>query len=332
MDLVGLLLSIVVGLIPTVIYSGFVNWLDQYEKEPWWLLTLAFVWGTVPAATIALLAQWILDIPTTWLFSGAGLAYEILGSGVWAPITEEIAKGLGVVIILVLAHREMDSVLDGIIYGAMAGLGFALTENVLYLASVLTEDGWGSWAIVVLLRTIPFGLNHALFSGLTGAGLATADLHRKTWARFAAPFAGLAAGVVLHSIHNLGAALAQGTCWTICVSFLLDWGGVLFLSVLVVLIWRQEKSWIAEQLPGEVSDDLYRLIASWRRWQSARWSVLLQGDTKTWRRLHRVRRAAIELAFKKHRLAVSGPHAKTEQEIDGYRRQLAELNSQSANS
>jgi hypothetical protein len=43
-----------------------------------------------------------------------------------------------------------------------------------------------------------------------------------------------------------------------------------------------------------------------------------------------VRRAAIELAFKKHRLAVSGPHAKTEQEIDGYRRQLAAFNSRPA--
>ncbi len=168
--MVGLLLSIVVGLIPTVIYGGFVNWLDQHEKEPWWLLTLAFVWGTVPAAAIALVAQWVLDIPTTWVFSGASLAYEILGSGVWAPITEEVAKGLGVVIILLLARREMDSVLDGIIYGAMTGLGFALTENVLYFGTALAEDGWGSWAIVVLLRTIPFGLNHALFSGLTGAG------------------------------------------------------------------------------------------------------------------------------------------------------------------
>jgi hypothetical protein len=46
--------------------------------------------------------------------------------------------------------------------------------------------------------------------------------------------------------------------------------------------------------------------------------------------LQRVRRAAIEIAFRIHRLAVSGPHAKTEREIDGHRRQLAELNSQSA--
>lgn len=78
-------------------------------------------------------------------------------------------------------------------------VGFALTENVLYFGSALAEDGWGSWAIVVLLQTIPFGLNHALLSGLTGAGLATAYLHRKAGARFAAPLTALRHAPALHA-------------------------------------------------------------------------------------------------------------------------------------
>ena len=42
------------ALIPTTVYVLFVWWLDRYEKEPLWLLALAFLWGAVPAAIISL--------------------------------------------------------------------------------------------------------------------------------------------------------------------------------------------------------------------------------------------------------------------------------------
>jgi hypothetical protein len=129
MCIIGLIASVIVGLVPAIAYAGFVIWLDRHEREPWWLLLLSFMWGAIPGVIIALIAQTLLDIPTTWVLAQASLAYEIVGSSLWAPITEEIAKGLGVILIMVLAHREIDSILDGIIYGALAGLGFAFTED-----------------------------------------------------------------------------------------------------------------------------------------------------------------------------------------------------------
>ncbi len=325
MLLVGLLASVVVGMIPAALYAGFVLWLDQHEKEPWWLLLLAFLWGAVPAVIMALIAQLLLDIPTTWVLADAGLAYEVVGSSIWAPITEEIAKGLGVLLVMVVARREIDSVLDGIIYGALAGLGFAFTENVLYFVGAFAEEGWGSWALIVLLRTIPFGLNHALFTGLIGAGVAAAYLARKQWLRLAAVPTGLLAGMLFHSIHNLGSSLSGESCTPICLSFLFDWAGILLLGVAVVLVWRQEKSWIAGQLPGEVSEELYHLFTSWRVWQKARWSALLSADLARWRWLRHVRQAATELAFNMHKLAVRGADPRAEQEVARYRQRLAEL-------
>jgi hypothetical protein len=265
-----------------------------------------------------------LDIPTTWVLNQTTIAYEIVGSSIWAPITEEISKGLGIILILVLAHREIDSVLDGIIYGALAGLGFAFTENVLYFGMAIVEDGWGSWAIVVLLRTIPFGLNHALFTGLTGAGVAAAYLNRNSLIKLLAVPSGLLAGMGFHGIHNLGASLAGESCAPICMSFVFDWGGVLMLGVLVVLVWRQEKGWIVEQLAGEVSGAVFQTITSWQRWQGARWGALVRGDITTWRKWRQIRQAAAELAFKKQRAADGRQDSQTEKDIERYRQRLVE--------
>lgn len=323
--LLGILLCLLFSLIPTAIYGWFVNWLDRYEKEPWWLLATAFAWGAIPAIIMALIAQIVLDIPTTWVLSGEGLAYEIVGGSVWAPLTEEFAKGLGLVLILVLARREVDNILDGIVYGAMAGLGFAFTENLFYFGGALVEGGWGDWAFVVLLRTVPFGLNHAFFSGMMGAGLGLAYLSQNPLARIFGLLSGFVTAVTFHGLHNLGAALAAGNCLTICLSFLVDWGGILLLGILIALIWRQEKSWMAEQLTGEITPEVYQMITSWGRWQGSRWEALLRGDLAEWRRLGHLRHAAAELAFGKQRLARLGQDGAMQREIERYRLQLVEL-------
>jgi RsiW-degrading membrane proteinase PrsW (M82 family) len=321
----GFLLCVVAGLVPTVIYGWFVNWLDRHEKEPWWLLALVFLWGAVPAFIMAVGAQLLLDIPTNMTWSEAELAHELVNASVWAPLTEEIAKGLGIVLILALARREIDSVLDGVIYGAMAGLGFAFVENVLYFGAALAEDGWGGWALTVALRTIPFGLNHALFTGLTGAGLGIAYLSRKPWVKLLAPPGGLAAGMLFHGLHNLGATLADINCLTICGSFVLDWGGIFMLGALVGLVWRQEREWMVEYLAGEVTDEVYQAVTSWQNWRSARYKTLMRGDIAAWRELGRLRQAATELAFQKRKLAQRGHDPATQRDIDRYRLQLAEL-------
>jgi RsiW-degrading membrane proteinase PrsW (M82 family) len=323
--IVGVLLSIFAALIPTAIYGWFVNWLDRHEKEPWWLQALVFLWGAVPAFFLALIAQLLLDIPTTWVLAEEELTSELVGGSLWAPVTEEIAKGLGVVLVLVLARREMDSILDGIVYGAMAGLGFAFTENILYFGGALVEEGWGGWAFTVLLRTIPFGLNHAFFSGLTGAGLGAAYLSFRRQVKWGAPVGGLAAGMLFHGVHNLGASLAAANCLSICLSFVVDWGGILMLGVLIALVWRQEKSWIVEHLAGEVTDEVLQLIITWKLWRRARWKALVQLDRAAWREQSQLRQDATELAFKKHQMTRRGQDPKTQREIEGYRQRLAEL-------
>ena len=87
---------------------------------------LAFFWGAVVATAAALvlqsLDQIVLGTPDDW------------SAAIVAPITEEGAKGLFILLLLWFRRRVIDGVLDGIVYAGLVGVGFAFTENILYLA------------------------------------------------------------------------------------------------------------------------------------------------------------------------------------------------------
>jgi cytochrome c biogenesis protein ResB len=114
-------------------------------------------------------------------------------------------------------------------------------------------------------------------------------------------------------------------CLALCGSFVLDWGGILMLGVLVSLVWRQEREWMVEYLAGEVTDEVFQTVTSWKSWRSARWGALMRGDIAAWRELRRLRQAATELAFNKRKLAQRGQAPVIQKDIDRYRLQLAEL-------
>ena len=328
--LLGIILSLLASGLATALYAWLVWWLDRYEKEPWWLLAIAFLWGALPAVVLSAVAELILDIPISVM--GQGLAYEVAGSSLIAPVVEECAKGLIVFGILLVTRREMDSVLDGIVYGAMAGLGFALTENFFYFMGSLQEGGWGTWVMVVFIRAVVFGLNHAFFTGITGAAVGFARLSASYLGRFVVPLLGLMGAVIFHSVHNFGSTLASVTCLSLLVSLVSDWSGIVMLALAIGLAWRQENGWIRAQLASEVGTTLqreaYELTVSYSKRLGVQWGALLRGDLRTWRLSQRLTQTATELAFKKQQLASLGDEGGNLQVIERLRAQLAALQAQ----
>jgi RsiW-degrading membrane proteinase PrsW (M82 family) len=328
--LLGIILSLLASGLATALYAWLVWWLDRYEKEPWWLLATAFMWGAVPAVVLSAVAELILDIPISVL--GQGLAYEVAGSSLIAPVVEECAKGLVVFGILLLTRREMDSVLDGIVYGAMAGLGFALTENFFYFMGSLQEGGWSTWVMVVFIRAVVFGLNHAFFTGITGAAVGYARLSTNDLGRYVVPLLGLIGAVIFHSVHNFGSTLASVTCFSLLVSLFSDWGGLVMLALAIGLAWRQEKEWIRTQLASEVGTtlrrEIYELAVSYSKRTGVQWGALLRGDLRAWRLSQRLTQTATELAFKKQQLATLGDEGDSRQVIERLRAQLVALQAQ----
>ncbi len=185
--MLSLLIILLAAIVPTYLYVRLFYWADRYEREPRWLATVAFLWGAIPAIIASLIGEMIVEVPIgdAALMTGS-IFSAILEDAIYAPIIEELTKGFALLLIFWFMRREFDGVLDGLIYGALIGFGFAMTENIFYFIGAFDEGGFGNLAIVIILRTVIFGLNHALYTGLTGIGLgfarnATTSLGRLIW-------------------------------------------------------------------------------------------------------------------------------------------------------
>jgi RsiW-degrading membrane proteinase PrsW (M82 family) len=138
-----LLITAIALTVPTAIYIFLVRSVDRYEKEPPLYLAYAFIWGAVPAIIAALVLQIAFSIPVMLLFGDATLQSELVQAAVGAPVSEEILKGMAVALIYLTQRQEFDGWVDGMVYGAMAGFGFAYVENIFYLMGTSGPGGMG---------------------------------------------------------------------------------------------------------------------------------------------------------------------------------------------
>jgi RsiW-degrading membrane proteinase PrsW (M82 family) len=299
-DVTAWLFSITAAVIPTVIYVLILWWFDRYEKEPRHLLWISFIWGAVPAVILSLAAEGFLGQPLGSLSESTA---ELMSSSVVAPVVEEIAKGLAVLVLFLFLRREFDDVLDGIIYGATVGFGFAMTENVFYFMRSLDSGGAQGLTLTIFLRSFVFGLNHALFLSVFGAALGYTRTAKPGCSAWVAAPLGLLGSIALHAAHNLFATLAEVTCFSLLLSLASDWGGVMVIFVVVLLAWQQEKRWITTHLQAEVASGLLTqeqldTISSYRRRLAAQWQAWSSGQRHQARQISRLAQLATELAFK----------------------------------
>jgi len=196
-------IGLVLAVIPFVIVWFAVRYIDRWEPEPRRLLVFAVAWGAIAAVAIAL----GVDLVITLLVGDLPAA---LSAVVQAPIVEELAKGAGILLIFVFARRAFDGPVDGIVYGALIGAGFALTENVQYFAISYLEGGPEQVATTFFLRAVLSPFAHVMFTSLTGFAFGLAA-RRGLGAGAALGYGipGVLAAIVLHALWNGSATFAN---------------------------------------------------------------------------------------------------------------------------
>jgi RsiW-degrading membrane proteinase PrsW (M82 family) len=182
------------ALLPPLGWAGLVLLLDRRTREPWAPLCASFLWG---AAAAALVAAEVND---------ALLATHGLGDAVprlLGPAVEELAKASALLVVLAVWPGALNDPLDGIVYGALAGLGFAATENLGYYTLAALQGGAPGLTRALWLRGLLQGMNHAAFTATVGAavGWAYGGGGRRP-ARAAIVLVGLALAVVVHAVWN----------------------------------------------------------------------------------------------------------------------------------
>jgi len=160
--------------------------------EPTPVIGWTFFWGVVIVFPVIMLATQFdgfvegLENPYH-----AALARASLQAG----LVEEAFKLL-VVVGYCMRHSTFDEPMDGLVYGAVASLGFAGLENVLYVSEALGGD-WRDVAIMRALTAVPA---HAVFGVIMGFYCARAHFdpdRRRKWLIMAFLVPG-----VLHSLYD----------------------------------------------------------------------------------------------------------------------------------
>jgi RsiW-degrading membrane proteinase PrsW (M82 family) len=301
--------------------------LDLYEREPLSLVVGALVWGAVAATTLSGFAN-----------DGWGLVVARVGgpefaarwtAALTAPFVEEILKGMGVVLIYLIAPDEFDDMMDGFVYGAVCGLGFAVVEDVFYFMGVF--GGRPSGVLQgFFVRVVASGLySHVLYTGLVGMGIGyvVSRRHRRPLKRRLTVLAGLSAAAVLgHFLWNSplldlfpaqpwsGADLLMIPVATAVKGLpLLGFG-----TLAVVLARRRERRWLrgalAEEIggPGVSADELSTLEHPRRRRAGVR-EMRTRAGSHAAALLRRLQREQVNLAMVRSKVASDDDPALIEQ-------------------
>ena len=277
-----------------------VRWLDLYEKEPRSLLIGAFVWGALVAVMFSGLGNDAWGVVIAKVF-GAEFASQ-WSAALTAPVIEETYKYLGIVVLYLIARTEIDDLIDGFVYGALIGLGFAVAEDIYYFIFVFGGDV-GSVLHGFWIRVIASGLyGHVTFTGIAGIGFAYFVTRR--WDQ---PFLRrllVAVGLLLLA---MAAHFVWNSPWLDDLPILLygAFKGLPFLIGLIVLLYlarRREHHALAEVLEGEVGKPgllgpEMALLRDPRTRRATRKLIRQAGGPEAERLLNQLQRGQIQLAL-----------------------------------
>jgi RsiW-degrading membrane proteinase PrsW (M82 family) len=307
---VGLVLGAMFVTPLVLVYFLFVRWCDRFEPEPLWLLVLAFGWGAVFATIGGAMgtgsAESVVSAAVGVKESHPGI--QALGATVFAPIFEEGFKAIGVfgiALLSALGLKEFDGALDGAIYGGVVGLGFTLTEDILYVAGEFVKHGLGGLIGLFFVRTVLLGLSHCTFTACTGLAVGIAA-ERGGIAKVLLPPIGLFFAMCMHAFHNglptffgePGAAVMILTSWIVDLAF---------FALLAVLVSR-DRAVVVRELSGEVGVRTglllpaeLAMVASYTRLGSRNLAYLLSHGWAVFSARRSKQLALVELAFVKMR-------------------------------
>ncbi|HSI83158.1 MAG: PrsW family intramembrane metalloprotease [Candidatus Methylacidiphilales bacterium] len=246
MNLLHLLVGMILATLPVPAYITVLLLLDRLEPEPPIMMAMAFIWGATGAVLYSVIANDTMGA-ISQAIAGHGDVSNFLGLSVFAPINEEFSKAFILLVFFIWRRREYDGLLDGMIYGSFAGLGFAMSENFLYYGRAFGSGGVQSALFLLFLRGVFCAFSHPLFTSLTGMGFAIAANSKHILIKIIAPVVGLMMAMGLHAFWNFWGtnviAKAAQSPWVGLTSIILIMfpGAVVMLSIAGYSLWCELK-------------------------------------------------------------------------------------------
>ena len=336
------LAALTIPIVPAIGINLLVNFMDRYEREPWFLRLAAFLWGALIAIPPALFIEKQVDTALQNILApGTSDVVRSALQGLNAGVTEETIKGVGLLLLFLILRDEFDNVTDGIVYGALIGAGFAMVENFSYFAT----NSKNILVFLIVGRIILGWLGHSTFTACFGAGLGYIRHTRVRWKQILIPLSGYLIAVGLHSFFDFvdfqaSAAVraAPGNESVAVFSLIAIIGDYIppFLAqigLLYILIksLAHEAQVIRDFLAVEVSNgvvlvDEYPLLQNSFERTKAERRVLRRSGLRQWMRVKMLYQTEIGLAFRKWHVQMGDkPKFGYVQPEDTYRQTITRL-------
>jgi RsiW-degrading membrane proteinase PrsW (M82 family) len=196
------------SVVPALALAGYVWYSDVTTSEPLSLLLATFLLGVLTANFAA-----ILNSVAQGGFQSIGYAGSFLFFFLVVGPIEETVKLLAVRLYAYGSDR-FDAVVDGAVYGAMAGLGFAFIENALYISRQVDpaqlDLGLGLIGMgggITAVRALA-GPGHVIYSAFAGYYLGLAKFNPEN--RGPIVIKGLLIAAFIHATYNSTVGVASG--------------------------------------------------------------------------------------------------------------------------
>lgn len=338
----SVLAAIFIPAIPAVSIFLLVNFIDRYEREPWFLRLAAFLWGAIIAIPFALFIERRVDnLLSDLLGPNTSDVVRSAFQGLNAGITEETIKGLGLLLLFLILRDEFDNVTDGIVYGALIGAGFAMVENFRYFAVDFKQFP----VFLIVYRIVLGWLGHSTFTACFGAALGYVRHTRLRWRQIVIPLIGFLIAVGLHSFFDFvdfqasvalnsnpgNSSVSFYTLLALIGDYIPPFLTQIFLLYVLIKSLAHEAAIIREFLASEVSNGIvkvneYALVQnSFLRTRAER-HVLRNSGYRQWLRVKTLYQTEIGLAFRKWHVSMGDkPKLGYRQPEDAYRDRIKRL-------
>ncbi len=161
-----IILLFIFAFLPAILYVIWIRNTERFNRERWIPIIICFLWGASIAIIAAIILEVFLEISLVTSIQSENL-FGLSTAIIIAPFAEELVKPFALRTRIV--KNEITELEDGLIYGAVAGLGFSATENLFYGYSFLSE-GIIIFLILIIIRSFGGCLLHASATALTGYG------------------------------------------------------------------------------------------------------------------------------------------------------------------
>ncbi len=299
--------SAAAAILPMLIYLILIWRFDRYDREPFGLVLLNYLWGALGAIFFAIIGSGIIGAVLSYFISSQ-LQLEHTETILIAPLVEETTKGI--FLLLTYMNKKFDNMTDGIVYGGAIGLGFGMTENFLYF--IAFGNTFNEWMTIVIIRTLFSGIMHCVSTATFGALLGYSKF-KSIGYKILLPIIGWIAAMFIHFAWNFTVSFESTTLIGFIFMFFTV---IIFITVFSIAVLSERRiiyhELLEEVLNGVIPVEHLEILNSSKR-NKFGWV------DESIRKLYI--RAATTLAFRKMELRNSFGSSRTfyENDVEYYR-------------